>query len=284
MKLTNRLLLRLIKKHLPMSESFNQLPSPIQSFVEACDTAFNDLMAHRSRAEHSLSLVSTELLDKNELIESNKKNIENLLLNILPQDISERVLNGETSIADAIPKAHVMFADISGFTTLTEQMGTQTVVGFLNDVFCLFDDIALQYNAQKIKTIGDCYMVVSGIHNHEHQALEPLIDLSRALIQGFLKKAQDYSIQSELKVGIHSGPIIAGLIGKTVFNYDVWGDTVNIASRMESYGAGNTIHITEHSYNQLCESYQVLFKKNRRLNIIEMPNLVGYLYSVNVSN
>ena len=219
--LSNRLLLRLLKKHLPMSTSLNQLPPQIQAFIGACDTAFNDLMAHRSRAEHSLSLVSSELLEKNELIESHKTNIENLLLNILPKDISNRVLDGEASIADAIPNAHVMFADIAGFTELTEKMGTKTVVQFLNDVFCSFDDIALRYNVQKIKTIGDCYMVVSGIHNQKDQSLDPLIAMSRAIIQSFSTTLTHYSIQSQLKIGIHSGPIIAGLIGKTVFNYDV---------------------------------------------------------------
>jgi class 3 adenylate cyclase len=273
----NRLLLRLLKKYLPMSESFNQLPPPIQAFVEACDIAFNDLMAHRARAEHSLSLVSSELLEKNELIESNKKSIETILLNILPQDISNRVLQGEASIADAIPEAHVLFADIVGFTALTDQMGTQTVVSFLNDVFCLFDDIALQYNVQKIKTIGDCYMVVSGIHNHRQGQLDQLIDMAQSIIQGFSKKILSYSIQSKLKVGIHSGPIIAGLIGKTVFNYDVWGNTVNIASRMESHGVGNAIHITEHTYHKLSPPYQTRFKKNKHLNLKEMPNLVSYL-------
>ncbi len=277
--LSNRLLLRLLKKHLPMSTSLNQLPPQIQSFIESCDIAFNDLMAHRSRAEHSLSLVSSELLEKNELIESHKTNIENLLLNILPKDISNRVLNGETSIADTIPNAHVMFADIVGFTELTENMGTKTVVQFLNDVFCSFDDIALQYNIQKIKTIGDCYMVVSGINNKKQQNLDPLITMSRAIIQEFSKKIERYSIQSKLKIGIHSGPIIAGLIGKTVFNYDVWGNTVNIASRMESYGEGNAIHITEHSYQKLSPQYQQLFKKNKPLNLKELPNFSSYLCS-----
>jgi class 3 adenylate cyclase len=262
-----------------MSESFDQLPPPIQAFVEACDIAFNDLMAHRARAEHSLSLVSSELLEKNELIESNKKSIETILLNILPQDISNRVLQGEVSIADAIPEAHVLFADIVGFTELTDQMGTQTVVSFLNDVFCLFDDIALQYNVQKIKTIGDCYMVVSGIHNHCQGQLDQLIDMAQSIIQGFSKKIMSYSIKSKLKVGIHSGPIIAGLIGKTVFNYDVWGNTVNIASRMESHGVGNAIHITEHTYHKLSPPYQTRFKKNKHLNLKEMPNLVSYLCS-----
>ncbi len=169
---------------------------------------------------------------------------DRLLRNVLPGPIADRLMAGEARIADRFEAATVLFADLVGFTTLAARLTPEALVAALDEVFSAFDDIAARHGLEKIKTIGDAYLVVGGVptprEDHAvavaHMALE-----MRALIA-----AQRFGAghQLELRIGLHSGPLVAGVIGKQKFIYDLWGDTVNTASRMESSGVASAIQVT----------------------------------------
>jgi len=170
---------------------------------------------------------------------------ERLLLNILPRTISDRLKDGQQSIADGFAEVSVLFADIVGFTELSARMPPDDLVRVLNDVFSRFDDLADKFGLEKIKTIGDAYMVAAGLPepmpDHASTMVEMAIGMHSALHR--LNQTKGYGLA--LRIGIHSGPVVAGVIGKKKFIYDLWGDTVNTASRMESHGVKDTIHLSD---------------------------------------
>jgi adenylate cyclase len=277
----NKLLARLLRKHLNVSFS-KEVPTSLNKFIMSCDSAFEDLTIQQSRAQHALSLVSEELLEKNEEIKNNKEKIEKLLFNILPESIIKRVLNNESNIADFIPCANVMFADITNFTKISNKIGVSKTVQFLNDIFTVFDEISKKYQIKKIKIIGDCYMAVSGIKAEQHNHTDAIIYASRDMIINFSKIIVNYDIHSKLRIGINSGPIIAGIIGRSIFNYDIWGDTVNMASRMESSGSGNTIQITKKTYSLLSQETKKLFKPRGYIDVKGSRKIYTYTQKVRV--
>src|ERR671931_2049129 len=168
---------------------------------------------------------------------------ENLLLNILPQSIADRLKAEPRTIADHFSSASILFADVVDFTTLSERLQPAEVVGLLDHLFSHFDELAENYGLEKVKTIGDCYMVAAGVP-------EPRPDHARALallaldMQTAMHSVDEVGhLGLELRVGINSGPVVAGVIGRKRFLYDLWGDAVNTASRMESHGASGRIQI-----------------------------------------
>jgi class 3 adenylate cyclase len=170
---------------------------------------------------------------------------ERLLLNVLPQTIANRIKSGEERIADFFPEVSVLFADIVGFTTMSGSLPPQPLVEMLNDLFTKFDELAHRHRVEKIKTIGDCYMAVCGVPEHHpdhaskvaHLALDML-----SCLKGF-NAARGGALR--IRIGLNSGPVVAGVIGSSKFIYDLWGDTVNTGSRMESSGTPDRIHVTE---------------------------------------
>ncbi|MGG6296635.1 adenylate/guanylate cyclase domain-containing protein [Leptolyngbya sp. AN02str] len=181
---------------------------------------------------------------------------ERLLLNVLPQAIAERLKRGEKTIADRFTNATVLFADIANFTHLSAQIPATELIGLLNNVFSAFDELADQYGLEKIKTIGDAYMVVGGVPNpmpdHTEAIANMALDLQQTVSQYFLQDGQPIL----LRMGIHTGPVIAGVIGTRKFNYDLWGNTVNVASRMEAQGEPGRIQVTEAVYERLKSQYE----------------------------
>jgi guanylate cyclase len=170
---------------------------------------------------------------------------ENLLLNILPQSIADKLKTDTKRIADQFSSASILFADVVDFTPLAEQLPPEEVVGVLDHLFSHFDVLADRYELEKIKTIGDCYMVAAGVPT-------PRPDHARALALMALDMQTAMSSHDEfghlglgLRIGINSGPVVAGVIGRKRFLYDLWGDAVNTASRMESHGTAGRIQITE---------------------------------------
>ncbi len=170
---------------------------------------------------------------------------EELLLNILPPTIAGRLKADGGTIADGFADVTVLFADIVGFTVLSAHRPPERIVEMLNELFCEFDDLADRHGLEKIKTIGDCYMVAGGLP-------EPRADHAVAVAQmglEMLRTVRAFSDRSgesiDIRIGIHSGPVVAGVIGKRKFVYDLWGDTVNTASRMESHGMPGTIQISD---------------------------------------
>ena len=184
------------------------------------------------------------------------KSADDLLLNILPSPIAKRLKNKVETIADHHDEATIIFADFVDFTKMTDGEDPKVVVGWLNDIFSEFDTLAEKHGLEKIKTIGDAYMAVSGIPNktkrHAYNAIEFSIDILNLLEQRFNWKGEEIG----MRIGINTGPVVAGVIGKHKFIYDLWGDAVNTASRMESYGYKNFIQVTESTYNELKEEYE----------------------------
>lgn len=180
---------------------------------------------------------------------------ERLLLNILPEEIANRLKRGDSTIADTFADVTVLFADIVGFTQLSARVSPTELVALLNDIFSTFDNLAERHGLEKIKTIGDAYMVVGGLPitrpDHAEAIAEMALDMQEAIIDFSNTHNQYLSI----RIGINTGPVVAGVIGIKKFIYDLWGDTVNTASRMESHGKPGSIHVTSTTYHKLQKKY-----------------------------
>ena len=176
---------------------------------------------------------------------------ERLLLNILPASISTRLKGGQQSIADGFAEVTVLFADIVGFTELSQRMPPADLVRVLNEVFSRFDELAEKHGLEKIKTIGDAYMVAAGLPvpraDHAVAATRMALEMGAALES--VNRAQGTTL--EVRIGLNSGPVVAGVIGKKKFIYDLWGDTVNTASRMESHGVKGAVHVSAETAKHL---------------------------------
>ncbi len=190
-----------------------------------------------------------------ELKKANSKS-EKLLANVFPLAILEKLKNKEETIADRFDCASVFFADIMGFTPLSEKLSPVELVNLLDKLFSLFDGLVIKHKVEKIKTIGDAYMVAAGvptpINNHAEQLANFALDFKLGLAEFNQKNNQSL----RMRIGINSGPIVAGVIGKSRFIYDLWGDCVNTAARMESHGLPGEIHISEHTYKLLVDKFE----------------------------
>lgn len=211
-------------------------------------------------ARVNASLAKKQLHDQEqvhfELIQAERQKSERLLLNILPKAIADRLKHGEDSIADHFDDVSVLFADIVGFTKLSAQISPTDLVNLLNEIFSSFDRLAAQYGLEKIKTIGDAYMVVGGVPTPKPNHAEAIAEMALGIQQAIAQFNQEYDNALSIRIGIHTGPVVAGIIGRQKFSYDLWGDTVNIASRMESHGVIDRIQLTETSYNKLKHKYE----------------------------
>jgi adenylate cyclase len=185
-----------------------------------------------------------------------KAQSEQLLLNILPHPIAQRLkksqanssINSDILIADAFKDATVMFADIVGFTDLSGRIPPQELVNLLNQIFSRFDLLAESHNLEKIKTIGDAYMVVGGLPFPRTDHAIAIASMALEMIDAIAQFNLDSGENFQIRIGINSGSVVAGVIGLRKFIYDLWGDTVNIASRMESHGAPGLVHVTKDTY------------------------------------
>ena len=184
------------------------------------------------------------LAEEHRLLEAEQSRSERLLLNILPAPIADQLRGGATTIAKSEPEVTVLFADIVGFTPLGEQLGADELVDLLNEVFVVFDDLAEAAALEKIKTIGDAYMVVGGLPTPRADHVAAVLELALAMLDA-ISHIRPRGEQLQLRIGIDTGPVVAGVIGRRKFSYDVWGDTVNTASRMESHGVPGRIQVSE---------------------------------------
>ncbi|MDP6134282.1 MAG: adenylate/guanylate cyclase domain-containing protein, partial [Candidatus Marinimicrobia bacterium] len=169
---------------------------------------------------------------------------DKLLLNILPESIAKRLKNGESLIADDFEDSTVLFADLAGFTKLSSTISATDVVMQLNSIFSLFDGMLIKYSLEKIKTIGDCYMLAGGLPKPDKNHADSVARMALEMLD-IIKEINTKTNQSlKVRIGINSGPVAAGVIGKEKFIYDLWGDTVNVASRMETFGSNSKIHVS----------------------------------------
>ena len=185
-----------------------------------------------------------------------KDRADALLLNVLPESISSRLLAGERTIADAYPAVTVLFADIVGFTALSARLPADEVVGILGRLFERFDELAAARGLEKIKTIGDAYMAAGGLPEPMDDHAARVVDLGLAMIDA-ARQESDGIADLRLRVGVHSGPVIGGVIGHRKFAFDIWGETVNIASRLEVHGVPGLVHVSAATRRNVADLFDV---------------------------
>jgi urea transport system substrate-binding protein len=180
---------------------------------------------------------------------------ERLLLNILPKSIAEKLKQDHQSIAERFDQATIMFADLVDFTGFSSRISPSELVDLLNDIFSTFDELALKHKLEKIKTIGDSYMVVGGVPTPMESHVEAIAEMALDMQQAITQFTRDDGQPFQLRIGINTGPVVAGVIGMRKFIYDLWGDAVNVAARMESQGQARLIQVTESTKVQLEHQY-----------------------------
>ena len=199
-----------------------------------------------------LSALESSLKD----LKAEREKAEQLLLNILPQPIANRLKKEERTIADSFNEATVLFADIVGFTNLSAHTPPVELVNLLNQIFSAFDRLAEQHGLEKIKTIGDAYMVVGGIPTPGSDRAQAVAEMALDMLKAIQQFNALNHAEFNMRIGINTGPVVAGVIGLKKFIYDLWGDTVNIASRMESQGIPGCIQVTDATYERLKDKYE----------------------------
>jgi class 3 adenylate cyclase len=200
---------------------------------------------------------------------------EGLLLNVLPAPIAARLKAGEGVIADAFPEVTVLFADLVDFTRRSQQVGPAQVVAALNELFSAFDELAQRHGLEKIKTIGDAYMVAGGLPQPRPDHAQAIAEMALGIREEVARRTDPSGRPLAVRIGIATGPVEAGVIGTAKFSYDLWGDTVNAASRMESHGIPGCIQVTERTYQRLRDGYR--FQRRGPIPVRGMGELVTYL-------
>jgi adenylate cyclase len=290
LELLSRLKSNLHTRHIPVIiiSALDEVDSAIRCIEAGAEDylpkPFNPVLL---RARIDASLEKKWLRDRErshfEEMRVEKQRSEALLLNILPQNIVNRMRNGETVIADRYADATILFVDLVGFTSLSTQYPPDKVLEILSTIFAGFDGAVAVHGLEKIKTIGDAYMVAGGlpepVSDHTRRAAELAIEML-AIVQE-LRDSQQIDLKA--RIGIHTGPVIAGVIGVRKLMYDVWGDTVNTASRMETFGAADRIHVSAEMRNVLGSTY--LFESRGKIDIkgkgmMETYFLIGHRNSV----
>jgi adenylate cyclase len=180
--------------------------------------------------------------------------VEALLLNVLPAEVAQRLQSDPNSIADHFDEASILFADVVDFTPLSSRLDAREVVGLLDRLFTSFDELVDRYEVEKIKTIGDCYMAAAGVPRQRPDHAHALAWLALEMRECARRCLPDHD-DLRLRIGISSGPVVAGVIGRRRFLYDLWGDTVNTASRMESHGTPDEIQITRSTWDLLRDDF-----------------------------
>jgi adenylate cyclase len=217
---------------------------------------FNPVILH---ARINASLEKKRLRDQEQAylaeLQVERAKSDRLLLNVLPKAIADRLKQGEHTIVDSFREATVVFADIVGFTSFSANMAPSRTVQLLNDLFSGFDKLAETYELEKIKTIGDSYMVVGGVPtvNPEHAERCALMALDMIEVLHHFNRRNSTNL--DVRIGINSGPVVAGIIGTRKFAYDLWGDTVNVASRMETHSQPGVIQVSSGTHGLLAEKF-----------------------------
>ncbi|MEW6160108.1 MAG: adenylate/guanylate cyclase domain-containing protein [Verrucomicrobiota bacterium] len=227
---------------------------------------FNPVFLH---ARIGAALEKKRLRDQEQVylkrIQEEQEKSERLLLNVLPKPIAERLKQGESGIVDNFSEVTVLFADLVGFTALSIHISATEMVQLLDEVFSAFDLLAARHGLEKIKTIGDAYMAVSGMPTPRTDHAQGAADLALDMMKEVEEFNRGYRTSLRMRIGLNSGPVTAGIIGRNKFIYDLWGDTVNVASRMESHGHPGQIQVTEMTYHLLEKQFH--FQKRGSIDV-----------------
>lgn len=188
-------------------------------------------------------------------LDAERAESERLLLNILPEPIAQRLKTEQGVIADRFESVSVLFSDIVGFTPLAENMSPEEMVEWLNDVYSVMDALVIEHGVEKIRTIGDGYMVAAGVPFARVDHAVALTRLALDMRTNVEALAPVHGHQVEFRIGINSGPLVGGVIGTHKFQYDIWGDTVNTAARMESHGVPGRVHISSATHELIKDDF-----------------------------
>ncbi len=230
------------------------LPKPVNAVIMRARVAAS-LERKRLRDLEQIRLI--ELHWEKQLLATEQEKSERLLLNILPASVAGRLKQGEQNIAERYADVSVLFADLVGFTALVKRTDPVELVGLLNDLFSRYDRIASRFGLEKIKTIGDCYLVVGGLPEPRSDHPEAVAGMALEMLDALETFNQERGIKLRLRLGLHTGPVVAGVIGHQKFAYDLWGATVNLASRLQSAGVPNRVHVSEHTALRLRSKFRL---------------------------
>jgi guanylate cyclase len=230
------------------------IPSPLPEWFSSLMLALN-VSVGGTIFFTLLALFAKQREDAQRALRAEHERAESLLLNILPSSIAERLKASPKTIADQFRSATVLFADVVDFTPRAERLAPSEVVGMLDRLFSQFDLLAERRDLEKIKTIGDAYMVASGVPEPRGDHATAIADLALEMLAATRPGGAVGDLGFELRIGINSGPVVAGVIGRKRFLYDLWGDAVNTASRMESQGTPGAIQITGATYELICDTF-----------------------------
>ncbi|HKB45343.1 MAG TPA: adenylate/guanylate cyclase domain-containing protein, partial [Chitinophagaceae bacterium] len=207
---------------------------------------------------------TAEVVEEKAEVERQKEKSDELLLNILPSEVAEELKEKGYTTAKAFDEVTVLFSDIKGFTNVAEKMTAQELVKEINTYFSAFDEIILKYGLEKIKTIGDAYIAAGGLPEKNSATSQNVVEAALSMQQTVEKLKQErVSLNKpyfELRIGIHTGPVVAGVVGIKKFQYDIWGDTVNLAARMEQSGVPGKINISQHTYEVVKEQFTCAYR------------------------
>jgi class 3 adenylate cyclase len=211
----------------------------------------------QSAAMFAAVLLFGEAVRSRRLLLAEQERSERLLLNVLPSPIAARLKQGEAVIADRFAEVTVLFADIVDFTRRSQQSTPEQVVQVLDGLFSAFDRLAQRHGLEKIKTVGDAYMVAGGLPSPRPDHAQAVAEMALAVREEVGRHLDPAGRPLAVRIGIDTGPVVAGVIGTAKFSYDLWGDTVNTASRMESGGVVGCIQVTERTYRRLRDGYRL---------------------------
>ena len=244
-------------RQLKAAEQWRQIPvifltakTETADIVQGFELGAVDYVAKPFNTHELLARVNTHLT-----MDRLRRENERLLLSILPESVADRLKSGDERIADRFEEVTVLFADIVGFTQLAAAMPAHVLVELLNDLFTQFDLAAQKLGIEKIKTIGDAYMAVCGLPEPCADHTERMVTMALRLMEIAREFSENRGATVRLRIGINSGPVVAGVVGRNKFIYDLWGDTVNLASRMESHGLPDTIQVTRSVIEKLQSRY-----------------------------
>lgn len=227
----------------------------LNKFLNDSDVDLINKALSRLTLDELLNDLEHQVQDRTAELEHERERSERLLNNMLPKEIATRMKDGET-IADA-HEATVLFADIKGFTTLAKDRSASEIVEILDRIFRRFDIVAEKHGLEKIKTIGDCYMAAAGLPIPKVDHVDRAVLMGLDIVTEMSEMREDFDVEIDVRIGIHTGPLVAGVIGTKKYSYDIWGDTVNVASRMESHGIPGKVQVSDDVRKVLGERYKI---------------------------
>ena len=237
-----------------------------KDLITAIDAGANDYITKpynkgellaRVRSGERIVCLEQELIEKHSELFSEKERSEQLLLSIFPGFIAERLKQGEKEVADFYPDVSILFADINNFSTIFAQKEPVDLVKILGQIFSAFDRLVIKHVLEKIKTIGDTYMAVCGVPAQRGDHAEAVADMALSMQEEIVHMDLGVDEALQLRIGIHTGPVVAGVIGTTKQTYDLWGETVNTAYQMKTFALPGSIHVTSSTYERLHNTYTI---------------------------